>query len=891
MEIDFTMIDNDDEHFCLKCKSTISGLDNYVLHRKRKCQDSVLPVRSEQLQEPKPGPGSDQSKGHAEPSADTAAIADNEKKSKFDFNQEHLEAMDFFQSLQLQNTKQTPGELTKELPREKLDDLTFFESIGLYWVNPADKHEGYEQDSLAGSSSKMKLWDQTKDEGVKEVINETSAPEIDVEADELDFLHVLGLTPVGGNNLNAGIGKKWRLWNPEDDAAGWAEEMLCSELYLPETAANDPTLMEDQVHGLLEKPLEVPDSEHYCDLCQRFLSTKDLYRKHLMSELHFKKSAQFELDQRPKRKRKRPKFFDEDDAPKLNIMHLENEKVDQDMETVSNQVPVGPITKEIPKLMECTSCKAKVLKHQYGKHLISHYHYHRSLGHQNNQEVILEHIGQIVRQSPFQCQACSFYCNWHEDFVSHMKDHDFKDQDCTFWCQVCMKVIHSNKQMMQHLKSYNHTELVSVINRSVPVIIKMINLVQCEECERTFRFNLGLKKHMQICHGQSNFELPDQHRFKCQYCPYYSYKVSALKSHQFLVHPNSKLKYDCYICKKQFTSKETAIAHRNSLNHKLNLRNKEEDNGVKMCTLCNSEFFHLDDLKEHMEMSHVDELPQCHLCGVYFHLPQEIPEHLKTRCNSKSSIVSIEGTLKCHHCPFFTTNKESLLALHAVHKHPPSVRDSIEMVSLDKEGVKDEKFKNDYQTCVPNSQLPKELNCTSCSYTTSKKILLNLHVKRQHQSQVEAFEKCNDCGACFKLKTSLNNHMKIHRPAINPNFICNFVGCDFKCNFKSDLERHKLKHSNIKDIRCNVLNCEFKCKRKSELLRHSRIVHENLPFLECKHCEYRTRNKCHMNRHLKIHEIQEVAYYEVHLDENDFMVGKHEFATPPEFVTEQVIDT
>ena len=41
MEIDFTMDYNDDEHFCLKCKSTISGLDNYVQHRKRKCQDLV----------------------------------------------------------------------------------------------------------------------------------------------------------------------------------------------------------------------------------------------------------------------------------------------------------------------------------------------------------------------------------------------------------------------------------------------------------------------------------------------------------------------------------------------------------------------------------------------------------------------------------------------------------------------------------------------------------------------------------------------------------------------------------------------------------------------------------------------------------------------------------
>jgi len=39
MESDFTIADSesDDDHFCLKCKKIISGLDNYVLHRRRKC--------------------------------------------------------------------------------------------------------------------------------------------------------------------------------------------------------------------------------------------------------------------------------------------------------------------------------------------------------------------------------------------------------------------------------------------------------------------------------------------------------------------------------------------------------------------------------------------------------------------------------------------------------------------------------------------------------------------------------------------------------------------------------------------------------------------------------------------------------------------------------------
>lgn len=843
----------------------------------------------------------------------TAGHTNYGKKSQFDFNQEHLEATDFFQSLQLQYTKQAEEEMVKELPKEKLDDLTFFESIGLYWVNPADKPGDCQQDQTASTSSKMKLWDHSKEERQKE-LNQDAVADIDQEVDELDFLHVLGLTPVGGGNLASGMGKKWRLWNPDDETPGWADEMLCSDLYLPETAANDPTLMEDQVHGLLDKPVEAPESEYFCEHCNRSLASEELYSRHLMSELHFKNSPiqESHLDERPKRVVKKPKFFDESREITTTSETFLLDPIDHG----TKQDLIAPVTKESPKLMECSSCKAKVLHHQYGKHLVSHYHYHRSLGQPNNQEVILEHIGEIVRQSPFQCEPCSFYCNWHADFVSHIKVHDVKDQNGTFWCQVCMKIIHSNKLMVQHLKSYNHTELVSVINRSVPVIIKEITLIKCEECSKTFRFNLGLKKHMQVRHGQTNFELVDQPKYYCEYCEYFCYKSSSLKSHQFLVHPNAKLKYDCYVCKKQFTSKEIALAHRNSLSHKMNTSNKEDIIDSRKCNFCGIDFFDVDDLKEHLEICHVQELPQCHLCGGYFHFNQEIPGHLKMKCQPESKIVCTEGTYNCIHCPFFTC-KESLLTLHDMYKHPPKENDisNCKKCPVCGEEVESKRLKIHLQTHNSNkntcnicgkkfvaenslrehmslfhSNDSNDFHCLKCSYKTSKKILLNLHIKRQHSQHQTSEEICLECGVKFKLKTSLNNHMKTHRSTITYDFICKSRGCDFKCHFKSDLDRHSLKHLTGKDIKCEVYKCDFTCKRKNELVRHTKHVHESLPFIQCEHCEYKTKNKCHMNRHMKTHKLQEVAYYEVHLDENDFMVGKHEFANPPEFVTEQVIE-
>ena len=37
--------EDDDEHFCIKCKLTIIGLEQYILHRRRECTKVVGEVR------------------------------------------------------------------------------------------------------------------------------------------------------------------------------------------------------------------------------------------------------------------------------------------------------------------------------------------------------------------------------------------------------------------------------------------------------------------------------------------------------------------------------------------------------------------------------------------------------------------------------------------------------------------------------------------------------------------------------------------------------------------------------------------------------------------------------------------------------------------------------
>ncbi len=174
------------------------------------------------------------------------------------------------------------------------------------------------------------------------------------------------------------------------------------------------------------------------------------------------------------------------------------------------------------------------------------------------------------------------------------------------------------------------------------------------------------------------------------------------------------------------------------------------------------------------------------------------------------------------------------------------------------------------------------LKCSepNCSYNTNKQKLLSLHFKRAHSQQSTSTEtySCVVCGNQYETKCGLKNHMGVSHPTTNGcdikflNFICDISGCDAKFSFKSDLERHKLKHKDSKLFSCDV--CDFSTKRKSDLTRHKKLKHdENQQILKCDACSYETKNSCHMRRH-KERKHAGTSYELTHVDPSDILIVK-----------------
>lgn len=80
--------------------------------------------------------------------------------------------------------------------------------------------------------------------------------------------------------------------------------------------------------------------------------------------------------------------------------------------------------------VRCEVCRSKVWRHLIGKHLVSHYHCRKArFGQPQATALVLDNIHSVVRQAPFQCSPCKFYCNTAASFKQHWTSQEHEHTD------------------------------------------------------------------------------------------------------------------------------------------------------------------------------------------------------------------------------------------------------------------------------------------------------------------------------------------------------------------------------------------------------------------------------------------------------------------------------
>ncbi|XP_060528624.1 zinc finger protein 729-like [Cylas formicarius] len=627
--------------------------------------------------------------------------------------------------------------------------------------------------------------------------------------------------------------------SPEDDFADWISPHQFKAFKITD-----------------ESPFRISSGtvQYWCSPCNRRLASKIVYERHLKSALHYKRT-------RPDGE------FDEG-------AFIKTKKI-KEPSVVSNQnAKAAPQRKrKRKKIFEvCTVCHSKVNKYLMGKHLISHYHCRKGdIATDVAKTMVLENIYGIVLESPFQCCVCKFYCNTHADFLNHWRSelHQINDTKYLgyFFCTFCKHCSDTSEIMFDHLNSEEHLEVVSVINKSVPITIKKIREMTCLTCGQKFTLNIQLLNHCRkYGHDETNVDVFRKTYGRCKDCDLVFKTPIALQRHRKTVHRQSY--FFCSTCNLRFEKASDAKEHRKSLKHRYASMEKKKPEGSslrRMCKYCDEYFSNFLLLKEHLQREHPEHKIRCPHCGASFTVTQELTNHLRSKsCNFEETSTE-ENCYRCEKCPFSSNSTSELLFHIALHSDP------IIIYPLDSDGNEIHIRAIPRYKCpvcekiFPKSSLHAHLRqhtqerpyvCKLCNASFGRRNNLLFHVKNHKKrtrkvvtrhSRAEKAFLCSTCGAGFSKKFTLQQHMLVHTGKLCK---CPEIGCFYKARKLSEIKEHFRTHCEAREFCCNL--CDYKGKTKSQLKRHLNI-HDEIKKFQCNICPFTARTAAHLKRHARLH--------------------------------------
>lgn len=148
-------------------------------------------------------------------------------------------------------------------------------------------------------------------------------------------------------------------------------------------------------------------------------------------------------------------------------------------------------------------------------------------------------------------------------------------------------------------------EVVSVINRSVPIVIKKMNPTQCSTCGQEFLLNVQLLNHCKKLNHEHAQLKKFTNEYVCDLCGVGLLSNEALRRHKKNIHKQKY--YICTICNLKFDDIAEARSHRTSLEHKYaNVKKNSKGGTLKKCQYCEAGFANFLLLKNHLNSAHPD---------------------------------------------------------------------------------------------------------------------------------------------------------------------------------------------------------------------------------------------------------------------------------------------
>lgn len=619
-------------------------------------------------------------------------------------------------------------------------------------------------------------------------------------------------------------------------------------------------------HTTVDAPTTVVEGTYFCRTCNRTLTSQQSYERHCNTAYH-KKHAKGPQD--------------------------------------SSQ----PVMVKEEEPIECTIClKSFNYKYNFARHLASTYHLKRAR--MCSTSLLLDESCQVLllRQSRFQCLICNFFTSRSEYLYQHMllSTHKAKVSSLIgpLMCVRCKLCVKSNEEMLVHLKTQDHTDMLAEAKR--PCIIKESrNNVKCEHCSNVLHSATALSQHLKLCcskasrrsRGQSPEAQspsadaqgpPSGNKHNKPLCPHCGHQFRSnflLKIHIRRRHTKEK-PYHCETCDRSFADKYALELHTRTAYHLKQAtgvpqvpRHFKVLGGGQMfkCRHCDFKVKRYRDLRGHYLSNHANKMVRCEPCGLSFLSDTMYTAHANSQKHKNKLQVQEETTdpFSCEDCGAIFPTKKKLILHMMGHKVKNFGAESFcgENISRVLLGVNPDY--HDFVESIRYEGVKKLLKCPGCARKMNKINLIphlrkahggsppykcdicirgfynapSLKVHLQRHLRIQDF-KCDHCEKSFMRKNHLLQHiMRKHPPEDAPrDYICSI--CCKRFISKLIAEQHERNH--VRSYKCQYAPCRYSFRSKLELEAHHNTHTDNRPFL-CDTCGYKARSKRQLGYHRKRH--------------------------------------